>query len=313
MANTRIEEVKQEITTNITQNEERKITGQILQTTLKDMMDAVDDQKANTTGYYEGLSVGLADNLKSPDGVSENSAWLYRTTAGDASVSSGFANLQSIKGNTIVWNQMITGLRIATGTAIIDGGKVTIENNANVDESPNIRLIIGHVYLVRLNYISSINGTITLTDYLTGSSTTTTNITSNATVVSYARKATRALNDTINIICSNYVSGTFSGYLNLFDLTQMFGSDAGIVSALGLDSVADITADNGAKAAAAFEQLFPQEYYAYFKHANFRNLPVNRVQKYPKALSRHPRFMPCFSLAGGQEPFLQRTITSKIR
>ena len=98
MANTRIEEVKQEITTNITQNEERKITGQILQTTLKDMMDAVDDQKANTTGYYEGLSVGLADNLKSPDGVSENSAWLYRTTAGDASVSSGFANLQSIKG-----------------------------------------------------------------------------------------------------------------------------------------------------------------------------------------------------------------------
>ena len=56
-----------------------------------------------------------------------------------------------------------------------------------------------------------------------------------------------------------------------------------------------------------------KEYYAYFKPANFRNLPVNRVQKYPKALSRHPRFMPCFSLAGGQEPFLQRTITSKIR
>ena len=47
------------------------------------------------------------------------------------------------------------------------------------------------------------------------------------------------------------------------DLTQMFGSDAAIVAALGLDSVSDITAKSGAKAVAAFHILFPQEYYAH--------------------------------------------------
>lgn len=46
------------------------------------------------------------------------------------------------------------------------------------------------------------------------------------------------------------------------DLTQMFGSETGILSALGLNSVTDITANNGAKVKDAFERLFPSQFYA---------------------------------------------------
>ena len=103
-----IAEVKQEINTNVTTNVgNRGITGQLLGGTMDDMLDTIDNEKANTTGYYEGLSVGLADNIISPDGVNDTDSWIYRTTAGSQDVSSGYASLKSIKGNTLVWNQLI--------------------------------------------------------------------------------------------------------------------------------------------------------------------------------------------------------------
>ena len=57
----------------------------------------------------------------------------------------------------------------------------------------------------------------------------------------------------------SYAGTTFRN-VNLIDLNKMFGSDEGIVSALGLNSVSEITSD---KAIETFERLFPQEYYAH--------------------------------------------------
>ena len=108
MAIKTIPEVKEEIQDNIRTNGSRAITGQVLQDTMVDMLDTVDETKANTTGYYEGMSVGLADNLISPDMVEDSASWLYRSTAGDQDVSSGYAGIQSMRGNTIVWNQPCT-------------------------------------------------------------------------------------------------------------------------------------------------------------------------------------------------------------
>ena len=106
MAITTIPEVREEIQENINTNNQREITGQVLQNTLIDMLDTVDDVKANTTGYYEGMSVGLADNLISPDTTPDTASWIYRSTAGNKDVSSGFATIDGMKGNTIVWNQL---------------------------------------------------------------------------------------------------------------------------------------------------------------------------------------------------------------
>ena len=65
--------------------------------------------------------------------------------------------------------------------------------------------------------------------------------------------------NTILFIGSEVGSEVTSKQLIAIDLTKMFGSDAGIVSALGLSSVDEITTD---KAIVAFESLFPQSYYA---------------------------------------------------
>ena len=55
---------------------------------------------------------------------------------------------------------------------------------------------------------------------------------------------------------------------HIIDLTKMFGSDAGIVSGLGLTSVSDITANNGEKTIAALHKIFPAEYYAHHTSAS---------------------------------------------
>lgn len=89
MAITTIPEVREEIQNNIKTNNQREITGQVLQDTLIDMLDTVDEVKANITGYYEGMSVGLADNLKSisTDVVSDlSSGFIGRTTGGSATI-----------------------------------------------------------------------------------------------------------------------------------------------------------------------------------------------------------------------------------
>ena len=45
--------------------------------------------------------VGMAEQLYSPDGVTSEGAFTYRTTAGDADVSSAPAELRKIEGNSI--------------------------------------------------------------------------------------------------------------------------------------------------------------------------------------------------------------------
>lgn len=53
----------------------------------------------NPYGNYPGVTVGLADNLVSTDGQTEEDAFLYRSSAGSASIGSGYAEIVSIKGN----------------------------------------------------------------------------------------------------------------------------------------------------------------------------------------------------------------------
>lgn len=68
-------------------------------------INELDEKKANIDGYYSDMAVGYSENMISPDGVTEESEFVYRTTAGDVSVSDGTASIESIRGNTVVWNQ----------------------------------------------------------------------------------------------------------------------------------------------------------------------------------------------------------------
>lgn len=125
-------------------------------------------RKANKDGYYTQMRVGLSDNLVSPDLATDETPYTFRPTAGVENVSNGLANLRSVKGNTIVWNQLYkqsvswttetkNGITITNnkdGSFTINGtneGQYTTSTqwNANFPNTP--KLISGHKYLATIN------------------------------------------------------------------------------------------------------------------------------------------------------------------
>ena len=84
----------------------------------------------------------------------------------------------------------------------------------------------------------------------------------NISILSFTPSQTHIYYISLNVVTTD--AETIGGFswdnLKIIDLTKMFGSDAGIVSALGLSSVSEITTD---KAVQAFERMFPSSYYAY--------------------------------------------------
>lgn len=94
----------------------------------------LESQKADKTGYYENMSVGVSDNL-SGRGESSNAEFAMRPSGGEnKSIKDGTARINSIKGNSVIWNQQIDN---RVGTKFSEGGwicrtgaqNISIENN----------------------------------------------------------------------------------------------------------------------------------------------------------------------------------------
>ena len=60
---------------------------------------------AKINGYYETMGVGTATNLKGQT-VTDNE-FIYRKSGGSQEVATGGAYIESIKGNTLAWNQLV--------------------------------------------------------------------------------------------------------------------------------------------------------------------------------------------------------------
>ena len=84
--------------------------------------------KANIDGYYAGLTAGLAESLVSTTTVDDETAFVRRTTAGEKSVSDGFARIARIRGRSLVWNQLTDKAKFPQ-TQTKDG--VTFTNNGD--------------------------------------------------------------------------------------------------------------------------------------------------------------------------------------
>lgn len=77
---------------------------------IEDLQNMKIDKEADD--YYPQLSVGTADNLAGVDEV--DSEFNFRRSGGGA-ITDGVARVQSIKGNSVVYNQMIASLTIPVG------------------------------------------------------------------------------------------------------------------------------------------------------------------------------------------------------
>lgn len=196
-------------------------------------------------GYNPSLSVGRADALTGSDSTAQ---WATRITAG-----SGAATVRSVQGAVVGWNQLIKlvnqpspafGVTITTNPAtglVSYSGTTTQGGGRNSYIATNIPWVAGHKYL----FYDTIN-------YATGN--TVKWVLSDKTTSSYVVDITggniyTANTDHVCWIGKNFAGGgevyDCSGYISLYDLTQMFGSG------------------NEPSTVAEFEAMFPEAYYPY--------------------------------------------------
>lgn len=55
----------------------------------------------NPNGNYPGVTVGLANNLVSPDGTDVDDSFIIRTTGGTANTADGYATIKKLTGNAV--------------------------------------------------------------------------------------------------------------------------------------------------------------------------------------------------------------------
>ena len=185
------------------------------------------DLKSFADGYYESMRVGTADNLTSKGDATEE-VIMSRKAGGDNQIEDGSASIKRIKGYSVVCNQKIdlkdgakfTSTEGLTFTA--NKNKILIEGKASKELYVSVSVLQEkaykttptHIYLVLSDLSSSIGLKVYFND----------------------EKQTTRWND---IITAGAISGEpifeipkdFDGdthevkfYLNIIDLTQMFGS-----------------------------------------------------------------------------------------
>ena len=71
---------------------------------ISDIKNALSD-KADIDGYYEGMTVGDAEQLVATVGIEDKVPYLFRTSGGSADI--GDREVDKIVGGTVVWNQLV--------------------------------------------------------------------------------------------------------------------------------------------------------------------------------------------------------------
>ena len=132
---------------------------------IEDLQNTKIDKEADD--YYPQLSVGVADNLSGVEVV--DSSFTTRQSGGGA-ITDGVARVQSIKGNSVVWNQLVSTDRIISlqgdvNITILESGEIYAEGEGEsfLGSSlltPQVPLENGHKYLYNFDVKKDIKETI---------------------------------------------------------------------------------------------------------------------------------------------------------
>lgn len=129
----------------------------------------------NPDGNYPGVTVGLANNLTSDNGVIDNDTWLYRSTAGEQDVSDGYADLRKLIGSTesstiqesLTYNLLTTGVTAISVNATTFKTKISTSGTYNFIYTPTISYSSALIYSLNkstfANYVNQATGTYTFT------------------------------------------------------------------------------------------------------------------------------------------------------
>ena len=223
-------------------------------TTVED--GAITEAKLNDsvkTGVFEDMTVGTSLAVMNDEGVTDNLAYKFRQTGGDA-----VRELDEIVGGTVAWNQMVNAVTAdgeisgVTITGITGGrmfsGTATQTVNSNLDASV-VSFKKDHVYI-----ISAVSGGSASTYYFgtTGSGSFSSN-----KFDTYVFKPTTSSNEHIRLTILNGATVTnLKAIPQVFDLTAMFGSTVA-------DAIYAMEQSSAGSGVAYFRSLFPNAYYAY--------------------------------------------------
>ena len=194
---------------------------------IEDLQNTKIDKEADD--YYPKMAVGLADNLAGVDVV--DSEINFRRSGGGA-ISDGVARIESIKGNSVVWNEIFKAYPGNTGTKVINGvtytmtaeGDLTAEGTAEGASAVFVvtatNLINTHKYLINAPSVESLWNNWAL--YFNGYTTE-----QNTSGVYGGWSIFQATNTApANMVLTCWAGKTISvkTKVAIYDLTQMFGS-----------------------------------------------------------------------------------------
>ena len=129
----------------------------------------------NPDGNYPGVTVGLANNLTSDNGVSDVDTWIYRSTAGEQDVSDGYAELRRLIGSTesstieesLTYNLLTTGVTAISVNSTTFKTQISTSGTYNFIYTPTITYNSALVYSLNkstfANYVNQATGTYTFT------------------------------------------------------------------------------------------------------------------------------------------------------
>lgn len=208
--------------------------------------ERLETNKADKDGYYQKMTSGFSNNLVGR-GEGKAAQFIFRTSGSTQSIEDGVAHIESIKGNTIVWNQLARDKgshheNEITFTSNGDGSyslQTALDSSATVNtafEIARANNCAGHKIL-----ICGAPATSTSTSYClksedgykeTGDGVIFTSSIDSNSIFIYVSKGT-------------IINSTTKFKPQVFDLTRMFGPG------------------NEPATIAEFRKLFPEEYYSY--------------------------------------------------
>lgn len=225
-------------------------------TTVED--GAITSAKLNDsvkTGVFEDMTVGTSLAVMNDEGVTDNLAYKFRQTGGDA-----VRELDEIVGGTIAWNQQyvsasnsstngVTATNNGDGTFTISGTATATAKLSLTANTLGQHKNVGHKYLF-WGCPSGSASTYFMTILFIGE-----------TAIDTGNGAIYNLTDTpytgqLGVVVKSGVTVNITVRPQFFDLTQMFGSTVA-------DAIYAMEQSSAGSGVAYFRSLFPNSYYAY--------------------------------------------------
>lgn len=235
----------------------------IFQTETEADIADLDSTKADKTGSYSEMSVGTAEQLVGSSSVTDMVPYSFRKTGGDLTVGKRAEDM--LVGGSVVWNQIFgipssSRSKTENNVTFTDNrdGTISVTTSGNASADTNIAwspfsVIDTHKYLFQCTPTGG--SASTYYSYLVSASY----IEGKTDVGNgYVCKAigTGAVNAVIMVKSGTNIASAVKFKLQIFDLTQMFGTTI----ADYIYNLEQITAGAGV---AFFRKLFPNDYYAY--------------------------------------------------